>query len=84
MKLTYITLKYATIAFAVIGLICGGLANHTLAVSYCCLGLMLGALLSVVAAVMCMFVNRINKLNTISLVLNVILFVVIAREFQIL
>ncbi len=82
MRSVYMTLKYATIVFALIGLACGAIFQLSYTWGLVSLLTCFGAALSVIAAAICMYVHRINKVNALSLVLNLILFIVIARELQ--
>lgn len=82
MRSMYMTLKYATVAFAVIGLACGAVFHLSYTWGLVSLLTCFGAAVSVIAAGICMYVHRVNKVNSLSLVLNLLLFIVIARELQ--
>jgi len=78
------TFKYATVVFALAGLLYGSLAHVSYTTSLVCLLACIGAALSVLAAVTCMLVNRVNRVNVLSMILNLILFIVLAREMDII
>jgi hypothetical protein len=82
MSIILISSKYATIIFAFLGLLCGVLLQHSYTMTFAFLGGLIGAAVSIVTSAASMIVNRINRMNVISLVLNLILFIVIARGIQ--
>lgn len=82
MRSVYLAVKYATVVFAVIGLVCGAILQLRFTWGLVSLLTCFGAGLSVIAAGICMYVHRINRVNILSLVLNLLLFIVIARELQ--
>jgi len=82
MKSVYMTLKYATVVFALIGLACGAIFHLIYTWGLVSLLTCFGAAVSVIAAAICMYVHRINTVNVLSLVLNLLLFIIIARELQ--
>ena len=84
MRMISMTFKYATIVFALAGLVYGSLSHLPYTTSLVCLLACIGAAVSVIAAAACMLVNRVNRVNVLSLILNLILFIVLAKEMEII
>jgi len=84
MKFLVKVMQFSPIACAVIGMLCGLIISEKHLISFICLGACLGAIIGIISAVICLVTMRKNCVSIVTLVCNVILFVVIARELQII
>jgi hypothetical protein len=84
MKLSVKVLQFSPIACAVMGMFCGLIVSEKYLIAFICLGACLGAVIGIISAVICLATMRKNCVSIATLVCNVILFVVIARELQII
>lgn len=76
-------LQYSPVAFAFLGLICGLIFSNTLIMGFACLGALLGAMVGIFSAMRCLLIQK-NYVSMVSLAVNVVLFIVIAKEMQII
>lgn len=77
-------LRFSPVAFAVTGMICGLIISADFLVAFVCLGACMGAAIGIITAVMCLVANQKSYVSMAALACNLILFVVIAREMQLM
>ncbi len=77
-------MRFSAVVFGMIGLCLGFIFFKHAATAFAVLGVTFGTLVGVVAAVYCLVINRRNCVSLASLIGNLVLFIIVAREMQII
>jgi hypothetical protein len=77
-------LQFSPIVFSIIGLICGLIISEKLLIAFICLGACMGAVIGIISAVICLIANQKCCVSIAALVSNILIFVVLAKELQII
>lgn len=76
--------QFSPVVCTLLGLVCGLIAGKSYVPGFTCLGACLGAALGLIASLMCLVANRKNYTGMGALVCNLALFILIARELQLI
>ncbi len=77
-------LPFSGIILGLTGFLIGLFFFRNLMVGIAVMGVLAGAVVGIVAAISCLIINRRYCVGAVSLVFNLILFIIVAKEMQIL